>query len=258
MSDDEYYECELNNFNIINKYSNKISLDLENKKVYNIDYNFLKECKKWGPNRRLDKLHLNKMLGKIEIKINKNKNLNIPGIFTIGYDVDNNIFVLIDGQHRKNILLNLKIVYDFNCKINIEVYFGDDKYFKEIFEELNFSKPIDTNKLYLDKFLEIKEFFNDNFYNGCRNILRKNTRRPFINEEKLWEELIESSIFMNTNFKKLKKEILILNNKYKDNIDFNKISFNMMNIMYEYKCFLGLDTKFNWLKELEKRIKNDI
>tara|TARA_B110000208_G_scaffold132948_1_gene161023 strand:- start:177 stop:953 length:777 start_codon:yes stop_codon:yes gene_type:complete len=258
MSDEEYYDCELNFNDIINKYSNKKALDEKNKKVFNIDYKFLKECKKWGPNRKLDNLHLNRILGRIELKVKKNKNLNLPGIFAVGYDTENDIFVLIDGQHRKTILFNLHKRYDFNCNVNIELYLGDDIYFKEIFEELNYSKPVDTNKLYLDKFLEIKEFFNDKFYNGCRNILRKKTRRPFINEDKLWEELVESSIFMNIHLKKLKKEIININNEYRESIDFSKISLSMMNTMYEYKCFLGLDTEFNWLKQLEKRIKNDI
>ena len=258
MSDDEFLDCEFNYEDIINKYSNIKALDKDNKKVFNIDYKFLKECKKWGPNRKLDNLHLNRILGRVELKIKKDKNLNLPGIFTVGYDIENEIFVLIDGQHRKTILLNLQQRYDFNCNVNVELYLGDDKFFKDIFEELNYSKPVDTNKLYLDKFLEIKEFFNDNFYNGCRNILRKKTRRPFINEDNLWDELVDSSIFMSSNLKKLKKEIININNKYRDTIDFSKISLNMMNTMYEYKCFLGLDTDFDWLKELERRIKNDI
>ena len=192
----------LKKYNFITLYENG------NKKIAILDYNFIKICEKWGPNRKTDKLHLNNLNKSFEYQLINTKKINIPGIFIIGYNHKLNKFLIIDGQHRANTLKCLSKRYNFNCKITVELYIGDDILFKDIFEQINYCKPVNTENLYLSKFIQIKEFFNLEFNYNNKSILRIKTRRPFIDENVLWSKLLESSIFMNTDFKIVKQKIM--------------------------------------------------
>tara|TARA_B110000208_G_scaffold191934_1_gene261049 strand:+ start:83 stop:847 length:765 start_codon:yes stop_codon:yes gene_type:complete len=251
-SDEEYYD--INNFDIINKYNPKLCLEENNKKVYVINYKFLKECKKWGPNRKYNKLHLSKIADQLELEYNNTKTLNLHGIISIGYNETN--FVLIDGQHRKIALNILENKIDFNLNIIIEVYTGNDNLFKNIFKKINNSRPVNVDKLYIDKFIKLKNFLNEEYNFNNYPILRTNTRRPYIDETKLWENIVDSSIFMNIDLNIIFENIKIINEKIKGKILSNKnISESLMKRMNNFNCYLGYDKKFIWLKSLENKIK---
>ena len=114
---------------------------------------------------------------------------------------------------------------------------------------------MNTENLYLSKFILVKEFFNIEFNYNNKSILRINTRRPFIDENILWTKLLESSIFMKTDFKIVKQKIIEINKNYASNLDsYKKVTKNILKTMKDYKCYLGIDTEFNWIKILDKKI----
>lgn len=258
-SEDEYDSVDENEetFNDLLKKFNLTTLyEYDNKKIIILDYNFIKICEKWGPNRKTDKLHLNNLNKSFEYQLINTKKINIPGIFIIGYNIKLNKFVIIDGQHRANTLKCLSKRYNFNCKITVELYTGNDILFKDIFEQINYCKPVNTENLYLSKFIQLKDFFNIEFNNNNnKSILRIKTRRPFIDENILWTKLLESSIFMNTDFKIVKQKIIEINKNYSSNLgSYKKVTKNILKTMQDYNCYLGIDTKFNWIKILDKKI----
>ena len=259
-TDEEFQSADENEENfidIINKYEPNNSFDSETKKVYSINWNFLKHCKKWGPNRNIDKLHLKKLVNFFKNQLNNNTNINLPGNIIAGYNKVTNNFIIIDGQHRLNTLKILDKQHDFNCIITLELYIGTDELFKDIFEQINFCKPVNIEKLYLDKFIELKNFFNKEFTYKNKNILRVNTRRPFIDENELWNKLIDSSIFLNSNFIDVKKYIYDINHDYSQDKElkkYKKLTKNIIKTMEDYECYLGIDINFNWIKILEKKI----
>ena len=130
---------------------------------------------------------------------------------------------------------------------------------------INNIKPIEIKKLMESNISKIIQFIYKTYTNKNKCIIKQSNKcfRPYINELKLKNKLIECkniSIFSNIEY--ILNEIKNINNKYKK-MKINDLKFNnndLSNRTYKiaknFNCFLGLDNKFNWIDNIEKKLIN--
>ena len=235
---------------------------------YIVDKEFIKYCTRWSLNRDINYLHWQSLYNNFKVQIEEHSYLILPNIISVAF-YENNYFI-IDGQHRIKAIQELNKKYIFDCKFRLDVYYPKDyEEMLDILSIINYSKPLDIEHILNKTINDILTFMKTKFTNGKTNIFRiKKCQRPLINEFDFVKKLKECKFIISQ-----KKTSLIINKIIKINDiyqDFNtdKLKFdnkrnvtsNMIIKAGEYDCFLGFDTEFNWLdqvnNELEKKLKS--
>ena len=287
-SDSEYEDCELQEIsenneinpeldlneddNIIyfikNKFLTKCYIKNNTYSGYIVDKEFLKYCVRWSLNRDINFLHWQSLYNNFKFQIEEKSCLILPNIISVAFFESN--YFIIDGQHRIKAIQELNNKYIFDCKFRLDIY--NPKDYDEmlgILSIINYSKPLDIENILNKTINDILTFIKTRFTNGKSNIFRvKKCLRPFINEIEFVQKLKEYKFIISEKKTSLITNKLIkINDSYQnmkpDELKFNNkrnVTSNMILKAGEYECFLGFDTEFNWLeqinKELEKKLKS--
>lgn len=224
-----------------------------------VDVAFLKYITKWVLNRDLDENHWKNIYNSLKE--------NFVLLQPLSICIYNNNYMAIDGQHRiKAIITLLEEKKNINNKVRIDMYYPNTiNDMVNIVSLINNIKPIEIKKLMKSNISKIIQFIHKTYVNKNKCIIKQSNKcfRPYINELKLKNKLIECkniSIFSNIEY--ILNEIKKINNKYKkmkiNELQFNnnKFSDRTYKIAKNFNCFLGLDNKFNWIDNIEKKLIN--
>lgn len=224
-----------------------------------VDVTFLKYITKWVLNRDLDENHWKNIYNSLKE--------NFVLLQPLSICIYNNNYMAIDGQHRiKAIITLLEEKKNINNKVRIDMYYPNTiNDMVNIVSLINNIKPIEIKKLMKSNISKIIQFIHKTYVNKNKCIIKQSNKcfRPYINELKLKNKLIECkniSIFSNIEY--ILNEIKKINNKYKkmkiNELQFNnnKFSDKTYKICKNFNCFLGLDNKFNWIDNIEKKLIN--
>lgn len=277
-NDLEYYDClitddiddndldEYENYEEIikKKFLNKHYLKNNFFTSYIVDKEFLEYCCKWSLNRDIDHLHVKTLYDEFKIKINESSELDLPNTISISY-YENKYFI-IDGQHRIKAIKELTKNYEFDCKLRVDLYYPKNyEDMLNILSVINYSKPLDINSIFNTIINDILTFIKTEYKNINKNIIKASNKcqRPFINEYQFVEKLKECKFIISYKkttfiFKKIRK----INERYQ-NLDPKKLKFNNKSLTSnmilkagEFNCFLGFDTDFEWLYEINSELEN--
>jgi len=252
----KYYSYPLRNY-MIKSYIANIELSLYTNKL--------------SINRKLTQEHFMEIYNIQNNNLKNNKPIYFAGIVTLcNY---NNKLYIIDGQHRIKAMRKLFKKYkNIDNRINdvtfrvdlIDVNTYEDMI--DILKMINTIVQLDIESLKIQAKNDIRIFFEDNFKFGKRCILSRSSRcmRPYICETKLLDEICKYDKLINLDKDLLFKLINDINKKYSKyetkKLLFNNktITSNMKNTAKALNCYLGFDTDFDWIKDINKIVESDM
>lgn len=247
---------------IFKKFLNNPYYETNDYKSFIVDKSFLNYTKKWSLNRNINKTHWKKLYSKFEDNIKNKNQLDLTGIITICFYENN--FLIIDGQHRIKAIKELMNTYNFDCNIRIDIFYPENyEIMVKLIKKINYILPIDINKIFENNIHDIIKFIKEKYTNKDKSIVKlKSYQRPYINENKLVDELRKCK-YLNLfhNKKKLFKMISSKNNEYKKKninelkFDNKSVSLQTINIADEFDCYLGLDNNYKWLLDIENNLQ---
>jgi len=226
---------------------------------YIIDISFLKYCKKWSLNRKLNIQHWNRIYKSYKEEINDDSSLIINNTISLGLYENN--FYIIDGQHRTKAVQELLKDYVFTCKIRVDLYYTNnyDDMIK-VLSDINSTFPLNIENELLSTINNILTHMKNKYSHPKSNIFTcKKSNRPYINENDMIEKLRKAKFLISSNnINSVLKNIDKINEEYsqldpnKLKFDKKKISVRMITRAGSYSCFLGFDTEFNWINRIDK------
>jgi len=249
------------------KYFNPENLIDKNRKylTFKIEIECVKNFNRLSINRKLNNLHWSKIKNSFINELNNNNELILSWPIVIG--LFDNSFFIFDGQHRIQAINSILKEQTINGEIQIHLYIPET--YNDILEtisDINSTKPLNVSEYLTNNIIHIISYLKDSFLSSNRkNILTVNkARRPFINEYELRNKLEECNYIKSYNYSKLKDIYLMIqqiNEEYKEydieKLKFNKknkLTTNMISIANKYKCYLGFDTNYQWIDQIEEKL----
>lgn len=213
------------------------------------------ELDKWELNRKIDVELVKKLVGEME------KDYKVCGKFKFYEPVHlglkkNNIFYVIDGQHR---LLAYQKLFKKNKypiqQIPCVVWFPEnDDEFIEIFDKINLRTPLDKTKLFNYKINDIIKWMNVR-YDNSHGIWGYN--RPKINKELFVEKMRETEQIHKLDTSEIIKKIESFNDELtklgrneRCKKSYNaQITNSVHNSMETINFYLGCDKELRWITD---------
>jgi len=238
--------------NIIDCLSNYIIKKIKYNNTNNAEFGFIKWnglhfINIWELQRSIDNKHVQKIVQNMEINFAEKQNFYFYDPIHIA--LENNIYLIIDGQHRLEaykILFN-KNIYPIQNVPCIIWHIKTDKERLELFDTINQRTIYDKKKLFRYKIIDIIEDLNKygNIW-GCH--------RPKINKE-----LFIKKMELNNNVHKMEsseiiKKIIEINNNIRQ-LPRNKRCNTKCSIQVHIKAetidfFLGYDKNMDWINNI--------
>lgn len=266
LEENEELTIDDNEIDDSNIFNNIIDNTNEYSKVYIVDaYKFVKYIHNWEYNRKLNDNHVNDLYNdQLHNVINGVIKPYFFGNFIVGCykNNDNNIYRLIDGQHRIACILKLQEnnIPSFNIRVEIITVNNEIK-LVSLFKMINKSLPIKLSDFPEAKLLEtishIKKLYPQYFSKSDYPVL------PNINEKILLNELTKHKIFDTYPITPIelvniiRKINTVKSNEYKNKFKVKNSNkeFNKMKKIYEKAILKGdfvltVDYKFDWIIDL--------
>lgn len=196
----------------------------------------------------------------------------LNGSISIGYDLNNGIEYLLDGQHRVCAYKKLRDEFpERSLTISIDYYyFKGEEAMNLIYKYINTCTPNDITILGIDEYKILQSFerlMTNQF--KCYIKTSKNPIRPNINLQNIKDYIIENEILKKCNIisgEDLYNSVLKIN-KFYSGLQLNK--FNEWGVKeyqkilekissFENKLYIGLYTNYEWIDRIVDSVVNKI
>jgi hypothetical protein len=213
----------------------------------------IEDLDRWELNRKVEPSHVKKIYKEMSNDFVK------KGTFTFYEPVHlavktNNIFYVIDGQHRLLACakLNKKNKYPIQ-QIPCILWFPEsEEEFIEIFDKINSRTPLDKTKLFNYKISEIIGWIDKN-YGKSESIWGK--LRPKINKDLFVEKMRQNDHIHKLETVEIIKKITEYNIKLRGMVRNKRCSKSLADSVHNHAesldLFLGYDKELEWIKNLE-------
>jgi hypothetical protein len=245
--------------------------------VYQAKIELVNYFKKLSVNRNLVEDHWKQIYNEQKNNLIKGTDVYFSGIITVCF-WENNMYV-IDGQHRVKAMQELfdkcynnKKYKKYRADLD-NIFFRLDfievneyKDMIEIIQQINTVVQLDIVALKLQAKNNIRNYFKTKFKSNTQSILSSSKKpiRPKINETLLLNKISKYERLINLDSKTLYKLIDVVNKKYSEMDDYglmfdnNTISASMMRTAKKFGCYLGFDTKFWWVEDMDDMVSDNM